>query len=53
MSNSVDPDQTPHIAACDQGLRCLLIPFCLHIYDNYGNEINCDNDRSNMIRVNG
>ena len=26
-ANSVDPDQTPHSAASDLGLHCLLIPF--------------------------
>ena len=24
MANSVDPDHTPHFAACDLGLHCLL-----------------------------
>ena len=24
-ANSVDPDQTPHNAASDQGLRCLIL----------------------------
>ena len=28
MANSVDPDQTPHSAASDQGLHCLLMPIC-------------------------
>ena len=28
MANSIDPDQTPHSAASDLGLYCLLRPFC-------------------------
>ena len=28
MTNNVDPDQTPHYAASDQGLYCLL----MHMY---------------------
>ena len=28
MANSVDPDQTPHNAASDQGLHCLQRPIC-------------------------
>ena len=28
MANNVDPDQMPHYAASDLGLRCLLKPVC-------------------------
>ena len=28
MTNGVDPDQTPRIAASDLGLHCLLKPVC-------------------------
>ena len=32
MANSVDPDQTPQIAAPDQGIHCLLmgVSVCLN-----------------------
>ena len=33
MVNSVDPDQTPHIAASDLGLHCLLRHVCQNIYN--------------------
>ena len=32
MTNSVDPDQTPHSLASDVGLHCLLRPACPNIF---------------------
>ena len=38
MAHSVDPNQTPHSAASDQGLHCLLRPVCPNTLDKYGTE---------------
>ena len=43
MANSVYPDQTPHFAASDLGLHCLLKPVCPNIEDKYGNRSLCNN----------
>ena len=36
MANSVDPDQTPHSAASDLGLHCLLRPVYYDTKVKYG-----------------
>ena len=36
-ANSVDPDQTPHLAASDLGLHCLPMAYTEH---KYGKHIN-------------
>ena len=36
VANSVDPDQTPHSAASDLGLHCLLGPVFPNMYCKYG-----------------
>ena len=35
MANSVDPDETPHIAASHLGQHCLLRPVCPNTYGEY------------------
>ena len=36
VTNSVDPDETPHSAASYLGLNCLLRPDCPNTYGKYG-----------------
>ena len=36
VANGVDPDEMPHSVASHLGLHCLLTPVCLYLYGNYG-----------------
>ena len=36
VANSADPDQTPHFAASDQDLHCLLLSVCPNANSKYG-----------------
>ena len=38
VTNSVDPDETPHFVASHLGLHCLLRPICPNTYGKYGNK---------------
>ena len=49
MTNSVDPDETPHSAASHLGLHCLLRPVCPnHMVNTVGwkNPGNCKQHKS-------